>query len=85
VPAPTLAQLRKLAHPATVENDREAGCYRATAPAGYRWEKGLHEFVAWYEGEPCWMVLARADLAARLQGRSPERCNDPACDWCADA
>lgn len=79
----TLPQLRAMAAPATVEDDRQARCYRATAPAGMRWEPGLHELLACYE-ERCWAAEARKALADDLRGRSPEPCDDPDCDWCAD-
>lgn len=79
--APTLRELRRVAAPATVEDDRPAGCYRATAPNGYRWEPGLHELVAWYE-VPFFAAEAREALAEDLRGRTPEICDDPDCDWC---
>lgn len=88
---PTLADLRRLAARVdpgvVVENDREGGAYRATAPLGKRFEPGLHELVSWYEGESTWMPSAREDLGARLADptTSVEACDDPECDWCADA
>jgi hypothetical protein len=84
--APSMRRLRALAAPAVVEDDPVTGCYRATAPPGMRFEPGLHELVAWYV-EPEWKPEARADLAERLEDSAyrVEDCDDPDCDWCADA
>jgi hypothetical protein len=84
--APSLRALRAQAAPATVENDRGAACYRVTAPPGRRFEPGLHELVSWYQ-EAVWMPEAREALAEMLADPTygVEDCDDPDCDWCADA
>jgi hypothetical protein len=77
-----LSKLRRLAGAATVENDRQAGCYRARAPHGMRWDEGPHELVSWYDLDPSFAAEARDHLAERLQDTRLEACIDPDCDWC---
>ena len=65
------------------EVDEGAVCYRATCNDGYRWEEGLHEFIAVWE--PFWTgdrAKAREDLFERLDGEAQEVCDETGCDWC---
>jgi len=81
---PTLAQIRRLQPRAIITNDRAAGCYRATAPPGYRWADELHELCYWYDRDDSFMPQARAFMFKDLPDYQLEPCTEPDCDWCED-
>lgn len=78
----SLAKLRSIAAPATIEDDRLGGSYRATAPDGYRWgQSDCHELVSWYQ-DASERAEARVNLAADVRADRLEPCDDPECEWC---
>ena len=66
-------------------HDPVAGCYRVTAPDGWRLGPGLHEIISDYE--PNWPGDRRTAYLNALQDcrdadRLLEPCTDPDCEWC---
>lgn len=84
--APTVTRLRQLAAEAglELEVDECCQCYRAAAPAGFCVEPGLHELVAVFGdgilGNNQTKEAARIDLADRLVGVQPEKCDCGDCN-----
>lgn len=88
--AKLLTRIRRAAGPhVTVADDRDTGCYRATADAGFRFDEDLHELVSCYVddlGMPSATrrIAALVDLLGRFAlpgGYRAEPCEGE-CDWC---
>jgi hypothetical protein len=89
--AATLALLRRIAGPLVeVYDDRECGCYRASAAPGYAFDDGtLHELIGSYlDWGPGGKRAAREDLADRIRAyraftpTTVAPCTDADCEWC---
>ncbi len=66
-----------------IEHDRLAGCWRYTAPDGYRFGGDLHEFVFHYDdGDRGVRAAALKDFREREQAEPLAPCTESDCEWC---